>query len=391
MSRRLIPRRKSDRVILALAVVGALALIGYMVACDDNGPTTPDPVVQQPTTPTPQTVTPVQVTPNPTATPKPELPLWVSCNAATGICTFGTDKPRPVSAKCTKPAQNDPFYGTWNATVNDGDTVDVRDVCNKIEPNDCSPKTVAVQVDFHGMGRHLGHLGPLYHLTFPQKLSPEECEECIEWKEPKISTECGAYGECHPLLQAATIEIAPECIKERSCVETHTWNCKEPDIKEYVDTQPCECCIETGPVVTAGQPLWMDARNPLEGQCDPEEVLPLEPGVQTSVGAPELNCHINGTQRITEDYVCEPDNTYTRFLCKNVECPAPALCYYNISGDAEKTSQEKCEEQLGVDAAWNAGSQQCVTSLPGVYHSDWQLTPGQSHPDCLKHTGPALY
>jgi len=188
-----------------------LVLLVAFVACDSNGPTTPDtvPTVGTQETVTSQSVPQAQPTPEPSPTPKPELPLWVSCDPVTGICTFGTDKPRPVYAKCTLPAQHAPVYGEWNSIVSNGDTVDVRDICNKIEPEDCAPKTVAVQVDFQGMGRHLGHLGPLYHLTFPQRLSPEECEGCPEG-EPTIWDEWGEWGECE--LTALTVqETCYEC------------------------------------------------------------------------------------------------------------------------------------------------------------------------------------
>jgi hypothetical protein len=272
-------RRKQDRIILGLAIVVILGgFWAYTQGCTSKGPTIPDPVVNQPAPPAPVAVNPQPVQPVvPTATPKPELPLWVNCDAATGICTFGTDKPRPVSAKCTKPAENDPFYGTWSAVINDGDTVDVRNICHKIEPNDCSPKTVPVQIDFQGMGRHLGHLGPLYQLTFPQKLDPKECEECVEWKEPKIS--CGEYGECHPHPAV----LAPACFEHAECLKT--WNCKDPE--PFEDTRSCVCkeCIEEGPY--EGDIVWDETIH--EGRC---------PVVSALNGVP-LECHQNGTQTIT--------------------------------------------------------------------------------------------
>jgi hypothetical protein len=290
-------RRKQDRIILGLAIVVILGgFWAYTQGCTSKGPTIPDPVVNQPAPPAPVAVNPQPVQPVvPTATPKPELPLWVNCDAATGICTFGTDKPRPVSAKCTKPAENDPFYGTWSAVINDGDTVDVRNICHKIEPNDCSPKTVPVQIDFQGMGRHLGHLGPLYQLTFPQKLDPKECEECVEWKEPKIS--CGEYGECHPHPAV----LAPACFEHAECLKT--WNCKDPE--PFEDTRSCVCkeCIEEGPY--EGDIVWDETIH--EGRC---------PVVSALNGVP-LECHQNGTQTITWD--CQ-DPTEAP-ACRNVECP----------------------------------------------------------------------
>jgi hypothetical protein len=226
----------------------AVGLAVAAVACKDDPPTIPDPVVTQPVVPAPVSPapTPVEVTPSPS--PDSELPIWVSCNRVTGICTFGTSDggTYKVYAKCTKPAGNAAVHGEWRGDVVDGDKVDVRDVCNKIEPFDCKPRTVPVQIDFQAKHRHIGHLGPLYQLKFPQRLSPEECEECVEWEEPKVSTECAEWNECHthPSATHQTPFVSETCWQERLCVDAIEWNCKDPETREYEEAQPCECeCV----------------------------------------------------------------------------------------------------------------------------------------------------
>ena len=244
-------RRKADKRIWIVAILAALGLYAtYLASCSDPV-TTPDPVVTTPATPAPVAVTPTPVeatpAPQPTATPDTR-PIHAICNKTTGICTFETDKPRPASAKCTKPAQNDPFYGTWNAVVDNTTTVDVRDICHKVEADDCKPKTVPVQVDFHSAGRHIGHLGPLHQLTFPQKLSPEECEECVEEPRKIYERECGDWGECLPVVGASAVTNGRVCQKTQACTVTEgvDYQCQEDDIRTYDDpaTEPCDCPCE---------------------------------------------------------------------------------------------------------------------------------------------------
>ena len=305
-------------------VVGAAAAAFIVVACTDDSPTIPTPA--PPTVTFDPSVNQGVVVGAPTVvaspSPAPELPLWVSCDANTGICTFGTDKPRLVDAKCTIPGENPPTYGTWSAVVNDGDTVDVRDICHKIEAEDCAPKTVPVQVDFHGMGRHIGHLGPLYNLTFPQKLSPEECEECVEWKEPKTSTSCGDWNECHEHLLAVT---APSCFQEKECIETTEWNCKDPETRELEETQPCECeCVE-----------WDEPE--ITRERDPGEWSACEPRLTASTGGGGAECKRwrEVVLTVTRTWNCkDPEiKTETKRESEACDCPTdPDLCHISNQG-----------------------------------------------------------
>lgn len=69
------------------------------------------------------------------------------------------------------------------------------------------------------------------------------------------------------------------------------------------------------------------------------------------------------------------------------ECP-DGLCFYEIKGAEEGTEGEVCEDAQGNWMRWGPSEQiQCVFDVPGIYHSDFRLTPGQSDPACLKYTG----
>lgn len=231
----------------------AMALVA--VACtDDPGPTIPDPVVTTPATPAPiaPAPTPTEVAPSPGATPDTRR-IFADCNNVTGVCTFKTGESRAfnVSGKCTEPAQNAPVHGTWNGTVVDGDTVHASAVCNLIEPYDCKPRQEPVQVDFAQGGRHIGHLGPLWTLKLEQKLSPEECEECVEDPKKVYEKTCGDWNECHEHpsgVHASTTENG--CFHEKECVirQGTDYQCKEDDIEtitvEEVEPCPCPPCVD---------------------------------------------------------------------------------------------------------------------------------------------------
>jgi hypothetical protein len=225
-------------VYLLIAVVGAAV---WAVTCSDDSPTTPNPVVTTPATPAPVSVTPAVVTPSPQPTATPDTrPIFADCNNATGICTFKTVDSRAynVSAKCTEPAQDAPVHGTWSRTgVVDGDTVDARDVCNKIEPKDCEPVTKPVQVDFHAAGRHIGHLGPIWRMTLEQKLSPEECEGCVE-EGPYVGKEIWdptiLEGPCPETFSTSCEEKCHQLGTQET-----TWDCQDPTTEDLCRPAPC--------------------------------------------------------------------------------------------------------------------------------------------------------
>jgi hypothetical protein len=300
------------------------------VACNEDSPTIPDPVVIQPSVPEQQEVTPtVIVVPQ---EPNSDLPVWVKCNPATGVCTFTSDKPRPVNAVCTYPGQNHPIWGTWEAVVNTGDTVNAVDICTDVPGVDeerCVPITKPVQIDFHGAGRHIGHLGPIYDLTFPANLSKEECEACIEWKEPKTSTKCGDFNECHEHPTASTVN-GGQCSQEKKCVETTTWNCKDPTTRPFEDVQPCECeCGEWD------EPVITRERDPGEwGACEPRLTA-------SSGGGAECKRWREVVFTVTRTWNCkEPEiKTETKRESEACECPTdPKLCHISNQGGPGDTN-----------------------------------------------------
>ena len=330
-------RRRQDRIILGFAIVVILGgFWAYTQGCTSKGPTIPDPVVTTPATPAPVAVTPQPVTatpaPNPTATPDTRR-IFADCNNATGICTFRSEESKAfnVSGKCTEPAQDAAVYGTWNGTVVDGDTVDARDVCNKIEAEDCKPVTKPVQVDFASGGRHIGHLGPLWQMRLEQKLPPEECEECVEWKEPRISSQCGEFNECHEHPQASTVAPPRQCFQEKECVETTTWNCKDPTERKYEETAECPCdCIEwEEPVIT---------RERIPGEwsaCEPRLT------VSTGGGGAECKRWREVELTITRTWNCkEPEiKTETKRESEACDCPVDdSLCHISNQGGPGDTN-----------------------------------------------------
>jgi hypothetical protein len=242
-----------------------------------------------------------------------------------------------VDAICTIPGETVPTYGTLAWVVNDGDVFDVRNVCHKIEAEDCAPVSKPVQVDFHGMGRHIGHVTPT--LKFPQKLPPEECEACVEWKEAKITHDCGDFNECHEHLGASVTDQFGElfsalnntCAQERECVETTTWNCKDPGIREYEEAQPCECeCGEWDePVITR--------------ERDEGDWSACEPRLTASTGGGGAECKRwrEVVLTVTRTWNCkDPEvKTETKRESEPCECPSdPKLCHISNQGSPGDTN-----------------------------------------------------
>jgi hypothetical protein len=364
------------------AALSSAALIVFVIAScgDDATPTGPTPA---PTATPAGTITMSPKAPEPATTPTPGVPISVSCSKATGVCTFETDHARPVHIVCTPPLQqwvkdSPSDWGEMTVVVNDGDSVQANDACNKIPANDCSPRTVKPQIDLHSAGRHIGHNGPT--ITIPQKLDPKECEEC----EPEWTADEPDYGECLPIVGAdSVIENGHTC--ERSATTIYRNQCDERT-RESTTTEPCECpCVEPQEIPQVPQAaVWEEEI--LEGRCE-VEVDPI-PTIST-----RLDCHQIGTQLIVLDYQCSEDETKTRELCRNVACPPPAAryCFYNISGQPKEFT---CEHKLGGNplrfgewGRWPDGppSDHCRFTVPGIFSDlfrQFQLTPGQSDPDC---------
>lgn len=284
----------------------AAVLLGILWACTADKPTVPDAVVVQPTVPVTQEATPTIVT-APQPGPDSGLPVWVTCNKATGVCTFTSDRLRPVGAVCTYPGKNHPIWGTWNAVIQTGDTVNAVDICTDVPGVDeerCAPITKPVQIDFHGAGRHIGHLGPIYNLTFPATLSPEECEECVEFERPVITrvfTPTGDWSEC---VETPNRPAACKRWRWGTLEITRTWNCKEPEVarREHRESEPCEC----GPVCNTAFGF-----NKLTGDECPVCLPPEEITISwEGPGDPETECAAFG------DYVPAGDHNPLFWICK---------------------------------------------------------------------------
>ena len=390
---------KKTFAVLSCAAFAAL----IVVACNDPGPTSPT-TSRVPAT-VPGAAAPARAPAAPEATPQPELPLSVSCNKATGICTFGTDKPRPVSAVCTAPGQHND-WGAWSAVVNDGDTVNALDICDPskipgVDEERCVPLTQGVQIDFQGMGRHIGHLGPLWLMTFPANLSEKECEDCEETNEPKTIPQEPVWedqirrGACEPEVlpwptEVTANRVAPACHLVGSQDIVVDWLCRE-DGKRTLNlckNVPCPCVeewIAEEPIETPGE--WGDC-----GELDARDGCERERTVHVVLY--EVNS-CTEERRIKR----EGDRT-EREAC---DCPVVGLCYYRVSCGEQSpiaTSTRECTDQAqqsiceaavglaGDNGIWrNFGDAQllnhCQFNLLGYSDNDFQLNPGQSHQDCV--------
>lgn len=204
--------------------------------------------------------------------------------------------------------------------------------------------------------------GMLGHAYIPIK----ECDECIEAPvETVVCTEC------------PTGEVKPEDCHQ-TCTKTIDYQCKDDVVTTF--TEPCVCttsCVEEGPYV--GDPVWFPEI--LKGPCP-----------ETFNTSCREKCHQLGEQTTTWD--CTDPTTDP--LCRPADCPPdPGVCYYTpdcrvgpTGACPEYMKRYMCNEQGGEWANWNGQNNQCKTSLPGIYLSNFRLVPGQSHKDCLKYTGP---
>ncbi len=88
--------------------------------------------------------------------------------------------------------------------------------------------------------------------------------------------------------------------------------------------------------------------------------------------------------------VCDPvgepecvEQTWSTDSCSWVgDCPEPDACIYEYGGPP--ADKEALCLALTDNSFWSDGSQHCVIPLPGISADKWNLTPGQSHPDCLR-------
>ena len=151
------------------------------------------------------------------------------------------------------------------------------------------------------------------------------------------------------------IECTFECNPKPPCEPTGEPECQE----QTWDTNSCswvgECVCEPTGEPECQEQTWSTDSCSWVGEC-----------ICDPVGEPE----------------CQ-EQTWSTDSCSWVgECPEPGVCIYEYGGPP--TDKETECLALTDTAFWSDGSQHCVIDLPGVSADKWNLTPGQSHPDCLR-------
>ena len=216
---------------------------------------------------------------------------------------------------------------------------------------------------------------------------PNHCKVQID-----VGTSCAKSSIIPGMLAAGYVDIKPcktECVEDpvetisctecpvgavkpedcyKTCTKTVDYKCK-PDVVTTFN-EACVCttsCVEEGPYV--GDPVWMSEALP--GPCPAQF---------------DTSCHLLG--EVTTTWDCQDPTTEP--LCRPAPCPPPeGMCFYEIAGGAERSEGDMCLSAGGVWDRWGpADKVQCRIPLPGILDHDFRLTPGQSHPDCLKYTGP---
>lgn len=202
----------------------------------------------------------------------------------------------------------------------------------------------------------------------PAGKTGEECEECVEAPvETVVCTECPS-GDVKP----------EDC--NRTCTKTIDYQCKEDVTTTFIEACVCKTsCVEEGPYTTE---QWFP--EVLKGKCP------------TPSASCREECHQLGETTLRWD--CTDPSKEP--LCRPIDCPKPeGVCYYtpdcrntfaSVTASTSCPDQQKrlmCQNAGGSWANWNGQNNQCKTSLPGIYESNFRLVPGQSHTDCLKFTG----
>jgi hypothetical protein len=207
---------------------------------------------------------------------------------------------------------------------------------------------------------------PAEVITFTE---PCVCQtSCVE--EGPYLGECGEWNECHEHPEEG-------CFQEREC--PRTWDCQDPDTVEQ--SQPCDCDCVPGEwetvETTEGATEW--------GECQRQQVT--QSTVRPS-GCLRLGLRTFYRKQFNG---CEyRDITEIRDVREGCECPVLGACYYEIHGAPPEADEGRLCEAVGGDwDRWGpANKVQCRVPLPGILDHLFRLTPGQSHPDCLKYTGP---
>lgn len=253
---------------------------------------------------------------------------------------------------------------------------------------------------------------------------------------PPVCVNCGPK-KCDP---DNVPKPGDDTSEEQECVfdfEKCEWNCDPVCIPEWEvisrvisDEEEWSECAESPPRGEFKQWRWVTLTITQGNQCNEEtrensrrhrETRPCEPKCDLDFRARKQRCEASGgtytfdVEECTDN--CEPcdkgeeitnrrvffegecedrvEVTITEWtdLCtqetrqERTEEPAPEECVpeeciYEYGGQHDDKAGE-CEA-LANNAFWSDGSQHCVVPLPGVAQSPWNLTPGQSHPECLR-------
>ncbi len=196
------------------------------------------------------------------------------------------------------------------------------------------------------------------------------------------------------------IECTFECNPKPPC-EPHG----EPECQEQTwDTNSCTWVGECEPECDVEQ-LDADANAAADAKCefgvdfitlDVDECTfdfgclpepPCEPGEEEITNFREFfegECVDRVHVTITEfTDICTQETRQERVETPAPEvCEPPDACIYEYGGPP--ADKEALCLALTDNSFWSDGSQHCVIPLPGISADKWNLTPGQSHPECLR-------
>lgn len=338
-NRRILVRRRQDRLALALALVSILGLYAtYTNACNGAKDTITRSELPEysPPAPTGSAGAPQTITPTEGEQPPEPKAVEVACTGNPVVCTFtnNSNAGRPVHAVCTPKGVvwhpgTSSDWGRWDGWADaKGGTAEVTpyEACSKVSGLDrCKGDHRGVQIDLT-YGTSWTHVG--------------------QW---------GLNGG--PLV----------------------W----PPNEEY-----CQCEPHEWEVVSRGEPVpvgdW--------GSCD--QFLLEADHEQTC-----YQCRATEAT-VVESNGCEQrERTVYSYERRETECPPPAPCYYEVDCSVRASSnvacqllkKARCEAQppfgpAGEWANWfgqGEGHEQCRVAFPGWSNDHFQLNPGQSAEGCL--------
>ena len=265
------------------------------------------------------------------------------------------------------PHEQDKAHPDVNVSVPAGETVSIDWPGIKA---DSSPEHCTVQID---VGTSCAKSSIIPGMLAHGYVAIKECNDCIEDPVVTVREECSEWTEC------PTGDVAPEeCYRSRECatITTTDYKCQDDTttIADRIEKEACVCktsCVEEGPYTSE---VWFPEI--LKGKCPNPSASCRE------------QCHQLG--EITTSWDCKDPSKDP--LCRPVDCPEPeGMCFYEIKGSREANEGELCSNAGGIWDRWGPADKiQCRIPLPGILDHDFRLTPGQSHPDCLKFTGPSF-